>query len=205
MRAKSHRKRRQQKRLTTHKSYKKKGITMKIRLLSLATLLCAFGAMNAQAESIGDAMEKCRNTDNSLKRLMCFDKVAKSLNQYDGVNAEIGQLQTYRGAANNSKATSPAAKPSRLTSQPENEFGLEHKRDLTKEASEILVSIKSLKKSLRDKYVISFSDGSVWQQTDDTYMKLKEGQPVAVERGLLGAFFLSVEGLNKRMKVKRVK
>ena len=40
---------------------------MKTRLLSLATILCAFGAFNVQAETVADALEKCRNTDNSLK------------------------------------------------------------------------------------------------------------------------------------------
>jgi hypothetical protein len=40
---------------------------MKTRLLSLATILCAFGAFNVQAETVADALEKCRNTDNSFK------------------------------------------------------------------------------------------------------------------------------------------
>ena len=57
---------------------------MKTRLLSLATILCAFGTFNVQAETVADALEKCRNTDNSLKRLMCYDSVAKSLNKYEG-------------------------------------------------------------------------------------------------------------------------
>lgn len=179
---------------------------MKTRLLSVATLLCAFSTFNVFAESISDAMEKCRNTDNSLKRLMCYDRVAKSLSQFDGVDAQVSMLPAYKGANGNAESSRPQPSPQRLNSstKPENEFGLEHKRDLTKEASEIAVTISSLDKSLRDKYVITFSDGSKWQQTDDTYMKLEEGQAVTIERGLLGAFFLSVEDLNKRMKVKRV-
>ena len=36
-------------------------------------------------------------------------------------------------------------------------------------------------------------------------LKLEKGQTVSIEKGLFGAFFLSVEGLNKRLKVKRVK
>ena len=179
---------------------------MKTQLLSAATLLCAFSAFQAHAESIGEAMEKCRNTDNSLKRLICYDGVAKSLNQYEGVNEQVSQLKAYK--PNNSAQTRP--RPAQVgqqpvSSKPENDFGLEHKRDLTKATSEIAVTINAIKKNLRDKYVITFSDGSVWQQSDQTYLKLKEGQAVSVERGLLGAFYLSVESLNKRMKVKRVK
>ena len=194
------------KHLTTHKSSEEKGIKMKTQLLSIATLLCAFSAPQVHAESIGDAMEKCRKTDNSLKRLMCYDGVAKSLNQYDGVSAQVGQLKGYK-PNNSAQANSRPAPVTQQAqpSEPKNDFGLEHKRDLTEAASEIAVTINAIKKNLRDKYVLTFSDGSVWQQTDQTYLKLKEGQVVSVERGLLGAFYLSVEGLNKRMKVKRVK
>ena len=179
---------------------------MKTKLLSVATLMCALSAFHAHAESIGEAMEKCRNTENSLKRLMCYDRMAKSLNQYEGVNERVSQLNAYK--PNNSAQDRPLPAPidqQPVPSEQENDFGLEHKRDLTKATSEIAVTINAIKKNLRDKYVITFSDGSVWQQTDQTYMKLKAGQTVSVERGLLGAFYLGVEGLNKRMKVKRVK
>ena len=80
---------------------------------------------------------------------------------------------------------------------------MEHKRDLTEAASEIAVTINAIKKNLRDKYVLTFSDGSVGNKL----IKLTEAKgrkAVSVEQGL-GAFYLSVEGLNKRMKVKRVK
>lgn len=179
---------------------------MKTQLLSITALLCALSASQVHAESIGEAMEKCRNTDNSLKRLMCYDGVAKSLNQYEGVDAQVSQLRAYKPNNNVQTNSRPTVADQQVqSSEPTNDFGLEHKRDLTEAASEIAVTINAIKKSLRDKYVLTFSDGSVWQQTDQTYLRLKEGQAVSVERGLLGAFYLSVEGLNKRMKVKRVK
>ena len=180
---------------------------MKTRLLSIATILCAFGALNVHAETVADALEKCRSTENSLKRLMCYDNVAKSLNKYEGSDAQIGPLQTYKATKGNQVNPQPdlSSKGHVQASEPKNDFGLEYKRDLSKEASEIAVTIVSIEKNLRDNHIITFSDGSVWRQTDGTYMKLEEGQPVAIERGILGAFFLSVEGLNKRMKVKRVK
>lgn len=179
---------------------------MKTQLLSIATLLCAFSATQAYAESIGEAMEKCRNIDNSLKRLMCYDGVAKSLNQYEGANEQVSQLKEYKPSNSAQARPRPAQVGQQpVPTKPEHEFGLEHKRDLTKATSEIAVTINAIKKNLRDKYVLTFSDGSVWQQTDQTYLKIKEGQAVTVERGLLGAFYLGVEGLNKRMKVKRIK
>ena len=184
---------------------------MKTRLISFATLLCAFGAFNVHAETVADAMEKCRNTDNSLKRLICYDNIAKSLNQYEGASAQVSQLQAYRSeAANQPKPQANANKQPVVNkpaeaSEPKNDFGLEHRRDLSAEASEVSLTIASFKDSLRGKKIITFSDGSVWQQSDSAYLKIEEGQQVSIERGLLGSFYLSVEGVNKRMKVKRVK
>ena len=178
---------------------------MKTRLISLATLLCAFGAFNAHAETVADAMEKCRNTDNSLKRLICYDNIAKSLNQYDGASAQVSQLQAYRSEAATQPRPQVEANRQPEASEPKNDFGLEHRRDLSAEASEVSLTIASFKDSLRGKKIITFSDGSVWQQSDSAYLKIEEGQQVTIERGLLGSFYLSVEGVNKRMKVKRVK
>ena len=178
---------------------------MKTRLISLATLLCAFGAFNAHAETLADAMEKCRNTDNSLKRLICYDNIAKSLNQYDGASAQVSQLQAYRSEAATQPRPQVEANRQPEASEPKNDFGLEHRRDLSAEASEVSLTIASFKDSLRGKKIITFSDGSVWQQSDSAYLKIEEGQQVSIERGLLGSFYLSVEGVNKRMKVKRVK
>ncbi|MEC8785585.1 MAG: hypothetical protein VXX33_03515 [Pseudomonadota bacterium] len=178
---------------------------MKTRLISLATLLCAFGAFNAHAETVADAMEKCRNTDNSLKRLICYDNIAKSLNQYDGTSAQVSQLQAYRSEAATQPRPQVEANRQPEASEPKNDFGLEHRRDLSAEASEVSLTIASFKDSLRGKKIITFSDGSVWQQSDSAYLKIEEGQQVTIERGLLGSFYLSVEGVNKRMKVKRVK
>ena len=178
---------------------------MKTRLLSLATILCAFGAFNAHAETVADAMEKCRNTDNSLKRLICYDNIAKSLNQYDGASAQVSQLQAYRSEAATQPRPQVEANRQPEASEPKNDFGLEHRRDLSAEASEVSLTIASFKDSLRGKKIITFSDGSVWQQSDSAYLKIEEGQQVSIERGLLGSFYLSVEGVNKRMKVKRVK
>ena len=184
---------------------------MKTRLISIATLLCAFGALNVHAETVADAMEKCRNTDNSLKRLICYDNIAKSLNQYDGGDASVSQLQAYKSQTvakprlQAEPNTRPAVSKPASAAEPENDFGLEHKRDLSAEASEISLTIASFKDSLRGKKIITFSDGSVWKQSDSAYLKIEEGQQVSIERGLLGSFYLSVEGVNKRMKVKRVK
>ena len=182
---------------------------MKTRALSLITMLCACSAFSANAETVGEALQKCRNTENSLKRLVCYDRVAKSLDQYDGANEQVGALKPFpvarpQGAAPSQQAVSPTATQSAPQSAA-SEFGLENRKKPTNQLEAVSLTITDISKSLRGKYVVTFSDGSVWQQTDENYVKIVVGQTVTIDRGFLGAFFLGVEGVSKRMKVKRLK
>lgn len=180
---------------------------MKSYAVPLLTALFAIGAFSAQAETVSEALQKCRNTDNSLKRLVCYDNVAKVMNQYEGADAQLSQMAGLAPRYNNAQPTQRTMPAVGITNaqNPQNEFGLEHKRDVSEAASEVALTIKNISENVRGKKVLTFADGTVWQQTDETYLKIEEGQVVSIERGLLGAFFLSVEGLNKRMKVKRIK
>lgn len=175
---------------------------MKTRALSLITMLCAFGAFSAQAETVGEALQKCRSTDNSLKRLVCYDRLAKSLDQFDGANELVGTVQPLPAIRQQGVAQAPQTN---TPADPASEFGLENKKKPTSQLSEVSLTITDISKSLRGKYVVTFSDGSVWQQTDDTYLNIEVGQTVTIDRGFLGAFFMGVEGVNKRIKVKRLK
>ncbi|BFT28995.1 hypothetical protein D210916BOD24_01710 [Alteromonas sp. D210916BOD_24] len=175
---------------------------MKTRALSFITVLCAFQVFSVQAETVSEALNKCRNTDNSLKRLVCYDRVAKSLDQYQGANEDIGTIQPFPVVRQQGAGNAPTMSPRRDAAS---EFGLENKKKETHVLEELALTITDISDSLRGKKVVTFSDGSVWQQTDNNYLKIEVGQTVTIERGVLGAFFLSVEGLNKRMKVKRLK
>ena len=101
---------------------------MKKRAVSLIALICALGASSVQAETVAQAIEKCRNTDNSLKRLVCYDNVAKSLRQYEGVDSELSQLPALTVKRPASVPSTPVqpAQPEARNAVPENEFGLEN-------------------------------------------------------------------------------
>lgn len=52
---------------------------------------------------------------------------------------------------------------------------------------------------------IQFANGQIWQITDDSRHVLDSINPkVRVHRGVLGAFYLEIEGINHQPKVKRV-
>ncbi|WP_420934806.1 hypothetical protein ACOJR9_02290 [Alteromonas sp. A081] len=187
---------------------------MKSRAITLISLLAALGIFSVQAESIGKAIEKCRSTEDSLKRLMCFDRMAKSISQYNDVDMQISDVQAIPKAnpksptATKVPAVSPsaAAAPHKMEEiDPKASFGLSKKRTPVDEVSEVALTIAELSKGIRGEQVITFSNGSQWQQVDTAFLKLETGQSVTIEKGLFGTFFLGVEGLNTRLKVKRLK
>ena len=183
---------------------------MKKRAVSLIALICALGASSVQAETVAQAIEKCRNTDNSLKRLVCYDNVAKSLRQYEGADSELSQLPALT-ASRPAAPSSPRAVSSNEikqedgTNSAEKRFGIENRIDPSNRIDSLTVSIVDISEDQRGKQIIEFNDGSIWKQADRNTLKLKKGQMVTIERGMLGAFFLGKEGVNKRMKVKRLK
>ena len=177
---------------------------MRNRALVLLVSVLPFSAFLAQAETVGEALAKCSETKNSLQRLVCYDRVEKQVNRLSGAQAGIPVAMPK---ASNAPAVSAERRRVETVSQApkEKQFGLEHKVKTETLADTFAGKITKIAKTARGKFVLTFNNGSVWQQTTDTTLKVKEGETVIIERGLLGAFYLKKEGINKRMKVKRVK
>ncbi|MBQ4827709.1 hypothetical protein J8L84_00290 [Alteromonas sp. MMG017] len=177
---------------------------MNKRALLLLVSMLSSSAFLAQAETVGEALAKCSETKNSLQRLVCYDRVEKQVNRLSGTQAgiPIAMPNSTPAVASERRREAPVSQ----TPAPKDEqFGLEHKVKTETLADTFAGKITKIAKTARGKFVLTFNNGSVWQQTTDTTLKVKEGETVIIERGLLGAFYLKKEGINKRMKVKRVK
>jgi len=177
---------------------------MNKRALLLLVSVLPFSAFLAQAETVGEALAKCSETKNSLQRLVCYDRVEKQVNRLSGTQAGIpvatpSNTPTVASERRREMPVSQAPAPK------DEQFGLEHKVKTETLADTFAGTVTKTTKTARGKLILTFDNGSVWQQTTDTTLKVKEGETVLIERGLLGAFYLKKEGLNKRMKVKRVK
>lgn len=179
---------------------------MKIRgLLVLVTALSST-AFSAQAETISDALLACGNTGNSLKRLVCYDDVVKNINNYTGTQEAISRTVALAPRANKNVESQQPVKAEPTPPRTSNsEFGLEHKVSLDDLPDSFAGVVSKVTKSPRGYIIITFDNGSIWQQSDDKDLKIKVGQEIMIERGMLGAFYAQKEGVNKRMKVKRVK
>ena len=178
---------------------------MKFRAFFLLATTLPLAAFSGQAETINEALLKCKNTENSLKRLVCYDHVVKDMNQYTGTQEAISRTL-------NTKPRPPVASAPRVESaapvqrsESQTEFGMEHKVVVENLADTMTATVTKISKTALGKIVVTFDNGTVWKQTNNVDLKLSVGQTVNIERGMLGAFYATVEGMNKRMKVKRVK
>lgn len=181
---------------------------MKCKVLVAAGMLCTGGI--ASAETVDEALSNCSKEKNSLQRLVCYDKLVKDLNQYQGLDKSVtrDRVNAQAGTAKKTQQSDVVAKPApRRQPEPEagTDFGMEHKQDVSDKADSMTATITELRETVTGKLVIGLSNGTVWQQTGSKNLKIENKQSVTIERGWLGAFYLSKEGVNTRLKVKRIK
>jgi hypothetical protein len=83
-------------------------------------------------------------------------------------------------------------------------FGLEHKV-LPLQAAAMQTSILGAFTGWGPRDVLQFANGQRWQISDDSVGVLNAINPkVTVRRGVLGAFYLEIEGTNRSPKVRRL-
>jgi hypothetical protein len=153
------------------------GDLMRKNNLVLLFMIC-FGTA-ASADDGG--MLRCRGLTDAAARLACYDA-----------------LPLPSVAAKSAPAVAPIAP------QTSAQFGLEskaYKSELDLIESRIVGRFEGWSAGSR----IKLANGQVWQVSDDTSRNLDMNDPkIVVRRGVLGAFYLEIEGTNHSPKVKRV-
>ena len=175
-----------------------------------ALLAVVMVAPFSQAKSISEALEECGRVQNSLKRLVCYDGVVNELNRYTGLddlmNVPAPLPAAKGGTASRPVAPAPAAGSSKQEAfSPTDDFGMEYKRLRENTEDKIYANVSSVKKDARKRLVLTLDNGHVWKQTDSGAFRVKDGDVIYVERGALGAFYLSKDDVNRRIRVKRSK
>ncbi len=181
---------------------------MKLKLCLVAVLcVCSNFAL---AESLAGALNKCSQVENSLKRLVCYDKLNQQAKGYkdsklptgirSGNNYQAGNYQPK----NSNQAAAPAGTPTNNMASAEDKFGLPLIQLVEKDqATSLTAQVREVKKTPRGKLIITLENGQIWKQTDSDRLLLRAGDSVNIERGLLGAFFLKTAAGTSRIKVKR--
>ncbi len=197
------------------------------RCLALMILVSPFGI----ASTTIDELSICAKKEDSLQRLVCYDKLAqisknKPSQQKTQQQPPVQVTTTERidplpltEQRSQSKlvlikpdqaSISPVMEPKTVVdttnniSQQQATFGYENKQSTEELIDQIKSKITKVKKNRFGSQTITLDNGQVWQQTSGTRLKLKRGQTVIIERGALGSFFIGKEGINKRIRAKRV-
>ncbi len=153
---------------------------MKKNKLSLAFVI--FLSTGAAADDGG--MVRCRGLTDAAARLACYDALP------------------LPSVAVKSAPASVAVSP--IAPQTPAQFGLEskaYKTELDSVQSRIVGRFEGWNAGSR----IKLENGQVWQISDDTSRFLDLNNPkIVVRRGVLGAFYLEIEGTNHSPKVRRL-
>jgi len=193
-----------------------------VSLLLAPMVLTSSLALGADNGDSATAFMKCARIASDAQRLSCYDRLATELIEL-GVSSPgdvpAGPTATAtpapvpaagQGGDANPSAAAPAVAGSAgagAVATSEEGFGLER----TKEAQDKDIN------SVQSRYVGEFTgwdgattfpleNGQVWQQIESGRMSWKATNPmITIKRGFMGSYKLSVEGVNKSVRVKRIK
>jgi hypothetical protein len=159
-------------------------------------LLFACAALSAGAAFADDAaILKCRSLPDTARRLACYDAIP------------VGAAPV--AAAAPAAAASPAVVSTARAVTTEQGFGL---RPVVKKQKD--VEPASIRSSVVGRFdgwgpgtIFRLANGQVWKVTDDTdaVLPIMQDPNVEITRGLIGAYFLQVEGHTNSARVARVK
>lgn len=151
-------------------------------------------AQQAPASSY-DSLQKCRDEPDPEKRLQCYDDASGRLNRdVESGNAVIIDKQKAQETERQNYGLPPAAQPSPLPSMAEE-----------KDIESLTDTVKVAKRLPTGRWKLTLASGAVWRQTDGRLsVDPKVGSVVELTGGLLGGYFMKVDG-QVAVKAHRVK
>ncbi|NGP52963.1 hypothetical protein [Thioalkalivibrio sp. XN8] len=165
----------------------------------LAALLLPAVAPAQEAGQARDATRgfiECLELRDPTERLACYDRMAVAVIEF---GLALPEAAGERGAP-----AAAAAAPAAPAPTPEEEFGLEQER--AAETASIKAGVVGGFQGWTGDTVFELDNGQVWQQTGTgRYEYSGQDRAVIITRGFLGSFSLQPEGLNRTVRVQRIK
>jgi hypothetical protein len=195
--------------------------------LSKSAVLIALFSPFCMANTLLDDLSICAKNNDSLQRLVCYDKLAEITENSPSHQQKVQQqipLQVTPSMPstqqNQNNLVLAELKPPQKAhiikpqsafnvtnevNQQQANFGQEDKQRTKDLIKEIQAQVVLVKKGTYGKQIITLNNGQVWRQTDSTYLKLRKGQAIIIKRGAMGSFFIGKHSTNKRIRAKRIK
>ncbi len=172
-----------------------------------ATAAIALGACVAGATAGAQAQEQaphsrpaafqaivdCRAIQDSAQRLACYDAAAARLEQAESAGDVV------------------VVDRAQVTAARREAFGFSLPSLNVFNRGPALEKIESLESTVmraadpgNGRWVITLANNQVWRKTDDKYARVRQGMSVRVETGVLGSYFMKVDG-KSAFRVERVR
>ncbi len=174
-------------------------------LATIAVLLA--GPSLAAAETPG--LERCAGITDAAERLACYDRLAASSATPEPPAAPAAQPDPVEPAAHADQTPQPAAAATVVPEAPPAaaDFGAEtlpQQKAADTEPRSLRARVPGHFEGWQKNTLFKLDNGQVWRCVDDrSVYYVAEDPEVTIKRGLFGSYWLSVEGLNSRARVRR--
>lgn len=160
------------------------------KYLFIISAMCCIGAVAKESP------QECAKIIDNMERLTCYDQLFKI------DNPPAAQPETLTADPKKSEASvvsqpAPTKDPSM--------FGLEHTM-ADKTPEQIKATLSGSYKLWKKGMSVKLNNGQVWEVISSRKLYHAIDNPeVTIEKGAFGAFYMAIEGVNRRLKVKRLK
>ena len=165
----------------------------------------------AAADSLRDDLMRCAQLNNSQVRLACYDALASASGAGDAAAADASVPAFGTGeAAAADKSVSASGKASGASPQPESMPSLAERAfgmlpgggETNRIRSRVVGKVNGLRHGMR----FTLENGQVWQQTEKSNRNYRASSPeVEIHQGFMNSYRMRLEGINARIRVRRVK
>lgn len=176
-------------------------IALKAASIGLALSL----AGTAAADSLSEELQRCAQLQNAEVRLACFDALAEisAAQPQQALEGSASAATEPRAPSGNTQAASePVTQPESDRSLAQRVFGmLPGGGEVRKIESRVVGEVDGLNAGTR----FELENGQVWRQVDRTDRNYRATNPkVEIREGFMNSYRMRLEGLNARIRVRRV-
>jgi hypothetical protein len=185
---------------------------MSIRLLGpVGTALALAGLFSASPLKAQDESELilCAQIRDDAQRLECFDRAARQRSAEMETGAPEAQpapaAAPVPAAGAPQPGPAPAPPPATAAPSAEADFGVDKPPEDRGEVRSIRSHIVGFFRGFEGGTEVRLANGQLWRQMDSADLAVHKTDPqVVIEKGFFGGYRLSVNGLNRSIRVKRI-